>query len=89
MDDAGIGRQEIPTRGAIPCLSGCTSESEYLWPVRPPTGLAATTGASATKPGAMSRFTRRPNSSVMGALYSQRTPAFNVSPGLILQSSVM
>ena len=46
-----------------------------------PIGSLATTGASAEKPGAMSRFTRRPYSSVMGEPYSQRTPAFRVNAG--------
>ncbi len=57
-------------------------------PVSGPTGSLATTGATAEKPGAISRFTRRPYISVMGDQYSQRTPAFRVSPGLTRQSSL-
>ncbi len=39
-------------------------------------------------PGTTSRFTRRPNNSVMGEPYSHRIPAFSVKAELIRQSSV-
>ena len=43
---------------------------------------------TAVKPGAISRLTSRPLSSVMGAPYSQRKPALMVRPGSMRQSSV-
>src|SRR5579864_8713223 len=89
MEDAANGRQERAMRGWNACLSGCSSESGYFWPVSVPTGLRATTGVSAANPGTISRFTRRPYNSVIGEPYSQRTPKFTVRLGLILQSSVI
>src|SRR5580765_5571125 len=50
-------------------------------------GLLARTGLTAVNPGATSRLTRRPWSSVIGASYSHRSPRFAVNPGLIRQSS--
>ncbi len=46
-----------------------------------PTGLVARTGLTAVKSGATSRLARRPDASVNGASYSQRTPRFSVRPG--------
>src|SRR5258708_37978020 len=87
VDEARNGRQAIPMRGSKPRLSGYTSEPGYFWPVSEPIGLALTTGASAAKPEAMSRFTRRPYSSVIGEPYSQPIPSLTVSAGLRRQSS--
>ena len=53
-----------------------------------PDGAASNLVAIDSKPGAMSRFTRRPYFSCTGDQYSQRTPALTVSPGLIRQSSL-
>ena len=58
-------------------------------PGRAACGALASTGATAVKPGATSRLTRRSLSSVTGAPYSQRTPALMVSSGLTRQSSMM
>ncbi len=49
----------------------------------------ASTGLIAVKPGATSRFTRRPSDSVSGVSYSQRAPACTVNIGLSRMSSVM
>src|SRR5262245_12613626 len=75
-------------RGWNACLSGLISESAYCMPVSPPTGLFATTGDTAVNPGVTSRFTSRPYNSVIGELYSQRTPRSNVRLELKRQSSL-
>ena len=58
----------------MPPLSGShRATSGYVSPVSDPVGSVATTGLTAVKPGATSRLTRRPNRSVSGASYSQRS----------------
>src|SRR5438046_5708139 len=87
-DYRATGRHATPTRGRALRLAGVTSESEYRRPVSGPTGFVATTGLTKANPGATSRFTRRPNRSVIGASYSHRIPALIVNPGPNLTSSV-
>src|ERR1700733_10877509 len=88
IDEPEIGRHETPMRGSTMRLSGLISELGYLSPVNEPTGSLATTGATLAKPEVTSMLTRRFNSSVIGAPYSQRAPALIVNSGLTRKSSV-